>query len=89
MDSEYIQEYVFKLPNNINYGIQRPEHNEWTCVFNFIRIGDYTHRIPAFMSYEQAVQYYNATEGPIRLVRFSRYLVDSKPIVLEVHKWKQ
>lgn len=90
MDHHYLQEYINNLPETQDYGVEYLNDNGWLPEYFSKWTKEHLLFVPDFLTYLDAVKKYNSIDDKeIRVVRYSRYLVQGVPIVYEVRKWKK
>lgn len=93
LDEDRAQEYIFNLPEGVEYGLEViAENGKFMHSTTYVKFGEERANYfaaPKFFELEYVFAEYQSTEGTCRVVKYSRYLVNNKPVVHKILYYKE
>jgi hypothetical protein len=78
-DQAELQAYLWNRPEDALYSVQKYYEHKWEYYYSYSRD-------EKILGYQKALDQFNGTEPPVRIVKLSRYLVEGELVFTEIVK---
>lgn len=89
MTTQYVQEYLNKLPEGQDYGFQILTEGGWKDTTILICYHTEWIKVPDMTTYDEAYAKYRKVDDTCRVVKYSRYLANKEFVVHNVKNYKE